>query len=169
MLQIQRSTVSDIICLARNVYNEEEEILMEPYNHYARLPGSEKMLTATLPKVLNYWFNIPQDKLNIIEDIAQLIGIGYLIIDDIQDNSTMRRGIPVAHIVYGIGSASNSALYAMSIAVKRVLQLNHPELKKENENNQILKEGLLTFIIYHQVSFCIPSRLSDIFQDSDDR
>lgn len=49
-------------------------------------------------------------------------------IDDIQDNSTLRRGIPVAHSIYGVASTINAANYVMFIALERVLNLNHPEV-----------------------------------------
>lgn len=47
-------------------------------------------------------------------------------IDDIQDNSILRRGIPVAHSVYGIASSLNAANYILFIALERVINLQHP-------------------------------------------
>lgn len=49
-------------------------------------------------------------------------------IDDIQDNSTLRRGIPVAHSIYGVASTINAANYVMFIALEKVLNLDHPEV-----------------------------------------
>lgn len=51
----------------------------------------------------------------------------YYRIDDIQDNSILRRGIPVAHSIYGVASTINAANYVMFIALERVLSLNHPD------------------------------------------
>ncbi|XP_046589695.1 geranylgeranyl pyrophosphate synthase isoform X1 [Neodiprion lecontei] len=48
-------------------------------------------------------------------------------IDDIQDNSILRRGIPVAHSIYGVASTINAANYVLFIALEKVLALNHPE------------------------------------------
>jgi geranylgeranyl diphosphate synthase type 3 len=48
-------------------------------------------------------------------------------IDDIQDNSILRRGIPVAHSIYGVAGTINAANYVLFIALERVLSLNHPE------------------------------------------
>ena len=48
-------------------------------------------------------------------------------IDDIEDNSILRRGIPVAHSIYGVASTINAANYVIFIALERVLSLNHPE------------------------------------------
>jgi geranylgeranyl pyrophosphate synthase len=38
-----------------------------------------------------------------------------LLVDDIEDNSILRRGIPVAHKIYGTASTINSANYVMFI------------------------------------------------------
>jgi hypothetical protein len=46
-------------------------------------------------------------------------------IDDIQDNSILRRGIPVAHSIYGVASTINAANYVMIIALEKSLELGH--------------------------------------------
>lgn len=51
-------------------------------------------------------------------------------LDDIQDNSILRRGIPVAHSIYGIPSTINAANYASFMALERVQRLEHPEVCK---------------------------------------
>ncbi|XP_076250736.1 geranylgeranyl pyrophosphate synthase quemao isoform X2 [Rhynchophorus ferrugineus] len=48
-------------------------------------------------------------------------------LDDIQDNSILRRGIPVAHSIYGVASTINAANYASFIAFERVQKLDHPQ------------------------------------------
>ncbi|PSN41558.1 Geranylgeranyl pyrophosphate synthase [Blattella germanica] len=48
-------------------------------------------------------------------------------IDDIQDNSILRRGIPVAHSIYGVASTINAANYVLFLALERVLSLGHPD------------------------------------------
>ncbi|XP_012266401.1 geranylgeranyl pyrophosphate synthase isoform X3 [Athalia rosae] len=50
-----------------------------------------------------------------------------LVFYDIQDNSILRRGIPVAHSIYGVASTINAANYVLFIALEKVLALNHPE------------------------------------------
>jgi len=51
----------------------------------------------------------------------------YCRIDDIQDNSILRRGIPVAHLIYGVASTINAANYLLLKGLKRVQSLNHPD------------------------------------------
>jgi geranylgeranyl diphosphate synthase type 3 len=48
-------------------------------------------------------------------------------IDDIQDNSILRRGIPVAHSIYGVGSTISVANYLLLKGLNKLQNLNHPE------------------------------------------
>ena len=56
--------------------------------------------------------------------------IWYCRIDDIQDNSILRRGIPVAHSIYGVASTINAANYLLLKGLKKVQSLNHPDATK---------------------------------------
>lgn len=49
-------------------------------------------------------------------------------IDDIQDNSILRRGIPVAHSIFGVASTINASNYVYFLGLEKVLGLNHPEV-----------------------------------------
>lgn len=49
-------------------------------------------------------------------------------IDDIEDNSVLRRGIPVAHSIYGVPSTINSANYVYFMGLEKVLALDHPQV-----------------------------------------
>uniref|UniRef100_UPI00398E3EC3 geranylgeranyl pyrophosphate synthase n=1 Tax=Pristiophorus japonicus TaxID=55135 RepID=UPI00398E3EC3 len=53
-----------------------------------------------------------------------------LLIDDIEDNSKLRRGFPVAHCIYGVPSVINSANYVYFLSLEKVLTLGHPEAIK---------------------------------------
>jgi geranylgeranyl diphosphate synthase type 3 len=48
-------------------------------------------------------------------------------VDDIQDNSSLRRGIPAAHTVYGLPSTINAANYLFLISLKKAQDINYPE------------------------------------------
>jgi geranylgeranyl diphosphate synthase type 3 len=50
--------------------------------------------------------------------------------DDIQDNSILRRGIPAAHTIYGVASTISAANYLLLRGLKRAQNLNHPEAMK---------------------------------------
>jgi geranylgeranyl diphosphate synthase type 3 len=51
-------------------------------------------------------------------------------IDDIQDNSSPRRGIPAAHTVYGVASTISAAICVYFTSLQRVLTSNQPDMIK---------------------------------------
>ncbi len=51
-------------------------------------------------------------------------------IDDIEDNSKLRRGIPVAHHIFGVPSTINSANYVYFLGLEKTLKLGHPDATK---------------------------------------
>ncbi|XP_026674187.1 geranylgeranyl pyrophosphate synthase [Ceratina calcarata] len=104
---------------------EEDEILLEPFSYILQVPG--KQIRAKLAQAFNYWLKIPNTKLHSVGNIIQMLHTSSLLIDDIQDNSVLRRGIPVAHNIYGTASTINSANYVMFIALERILALDQPE------------------------------------------
>ena len=48
-------------------------------------------------------------------------------IDDIEDSSHLRRGIPVAHNIFGSAQTLNSANYVYFLALQELLKLNNPK------------------------------------------
>ncbi|XP_018571729.1 geranylgeranyl pyrophosphate synthase [Anoplophora glabripennis] len=103
----------------------QDEKLMEPFIYILQVPGKD--IRSKLAKAFNYWLNVPDEKLSQISDIVKILHNSSLLIDDIQDNSILRRGIPVAHSIYGVASTINTANYTSFIALERVMDLNHPE------------------------------------------
>lgn len=59
--------------------------------------------------------------------MTEMLHNASLLIDDIEDSSTLRRGFPVAHSIYGIPSVINSANYVYFLGLEKVLTLEHPE------------------------------------------
>jgi geranylgeranyl pyrophosphate synthase len=51
-----------------------------------------------------------------------------LLIDDIQDNSKLRRGVPVAHNIYGVPLTINAANYIYFLAMQKALTLRHSDV-----------------------------------------
>lgn len=47
-----------------------------------------------LIEAFNEWLRIPDDKKQSIKEITQMLHNASLIVDDIEDNSKLRRGIP---------------------------------------------------------------------------
>lgn len=45
--------------------------------------------------------------------------------DDVEDNSELRRGTPVAHTIYGIPQTINTANYVYFLAMQELLKLRN--------------------------------------------
>ncbi|XP_062519687.1 geranylgeranyl pyrophosphate synthase-like [Corticium candelabrum] len=102
----------------------EERVLLEPYEYICQVPG--KAVRVHLIEAFNVWLKIPDDKLEIIKVITQMLHNASLMIDDIEDNSRLRRGIPVAHHVFGVPHVINSANFVYFQALQKVVDLAHP-------------------------------------------
>ncbi|XP_070157978.1 terpene synthase-like [Polyergus mexicanus] len=120
---------------------QEDEKLLEPIRYYLQVPG--KQMSVKVTHAFNYWLNISPDKIQVINEIVTMLCTSYIMIDDIQDNSILRKGIPVAHSVYGIASSLNAAVSIFFIALERIVNL-HPAV-----SNHIIftkkKEHILQF------------------------
>jgi geranylgeranyl diphosphate synthase type 3 len=85
--------------------------------------------TVKWPKLGNTKCEIPvnMEKYFVISFMLKLYIILHCRIDDIQDNSVLRRGAPVAHKVYGLPSTINAAIYLLLTGLEKSLSFNHPE------------------------------------------
>ncbi|CAF4433981.1 unnamed protein product, partial [Adineta steineri] len=101
-------------------------ILLEPYEYIRTIPG--KGIRPKLIKAFNFWLHIPDDKLNVIEELVEMLHNASLLIDDIQDNSKLRRGVPVAHNIYGVPLTINAANYIYFLAMQKATVLQHPDV-----------------------------------------
>jgi len=79
-----------------------------------------------LALAFNHWLTIPDDRLILISEIVEMLHNASLMIDDIEDGSILRRGLPVAHSIYGIARTINTANYMYFVALEKCLQLQHP-------------------------------------------
>ncbi|XP_061085047.1 geranylgeranyl pyrophosphate synthase-like isoform X2 [Conger conger] len=60
-------------------------------------------------------------------EVVEMLHNASLLIDDIEDSSKLRHGLPTAHNIYGIPSVINSANYVYFLCLEKVLTLEHPE------------------------------------------
>lgn len=102
----------------------EDSQLLEPFNYINSVPGKD--VRGKLIDCFQSWFQV--DNLEILNAIRQIVADLHnasLLIDDIEDNSKLRRGIPVAHSIFGVASTINAANYAYFIALQRCQALDN--------------------------------------------
>ncbi|KAJ1864907.1 hypothetical protein LPJ73_000157 [Coemansia sp. RSA 2703] len=103
-----------------------EDALLAPYEYLAQVPGKE--IRTVMINAFNDWLELEPAQLTSIANIIRKLHTSSLMIDDVEDNSDLRRGIPVTHKIYGIPMTINTANYVYFIALQDVLRMNNPDL-----------------------------------------
>ncbi|KAI2728144.1 hypothetical protein CBS147354_2677 [Penicillium roqueforti] len=104
--------------------SKNDKILMGPYDYVHEHPGKD--IRRQLIHAFNAWLQVPPASLAIITKVVTMLHTSSLLIDDVEDNSVLRRGIPVAHNIFGTAQTINSANYVYFLALQEVQQLNNP-------------------------------------------
>ncbi|KAL3943982.1 MAG: hypothetical protein SGBAC_001935 [Bacillariaceae sp.] len=82
------------------------------------MPG--KNVRGKMIDCFQLWLEVESEEhLNSIKDIVGDLHNASLMIDDIEDNSKLRRGVPVAHSIFGIPTVINTANYAYFLALEK--------------------------------------------------
>ena len=102
-----------------------DPVLLEPWQNILNVPG--KNVRGKLVAAFNTWLQVDANKVAAITEIVRMLHTASLLIDDIEDDSTLRRGVPVAHAIYGIPSTLNTANYVYVLALEKCHQLNEPK------------------------------------------
>lgn len=107
-----------------NVHELDTRII-EPFTYISQIPGKD--VRGTFIDCFQQWLKIPEDKLLIIKDIVRSLHNASLLVDDIEDSSKLRRGVPVAHSIYGVASTINCANYVYFLALDKCRMLGKAE------------------------------------------
>ncbi|KAK5124635.1 hypothetical protein LTR85_001348 [Meristemomyces frigidus] len=100
---------------------EKENILKGPFDYLEAHPGKD--IRAQLITAFNAWLRVPPASLAIITSIIGMLHTASLLIDDVEDSSTLRRGVPAAHKIFGEAQTINSANYVYFCALQELLKL----------------------------------------------
>jgi geranylgeranyl diphosphate synthase type 3 len=103
----------------------KESILLGPYTYLFSHPGKD--IRAQLISAFNAWLCVPPAALEIITRVVGMLHTASLLVDDVEDSSLLRRGLPVAHSIFGTAQTINSANYVYFEALQELLKLD--ELK----------------------------------------
>mmetsp|Transcript_5044 Transcript_5044/g.7290 ORF Transcript_5044/g.7290 Transcript_5044/m.7290 type:complete len:335 (+) Transcript_5044:191-1195(+) len=102
------------------------ESLLEPFRYINSVPGKD--VRGKLIDCFQKWLQV--DSSEILAKIKDIIGDLHnasLLIDDIEDNSKLRRGNPVAHSIFGIPNVINTANYVYFLALGKCQSLGNSE------------------------------------------
>nr|AFO69286.1 geranylgeranyl diphosphate synthase [Periglandula ipomoeae] len=127
-----RSHDETCCCQPNSLYSEgniaetslEDKVLNAPLDYLRASPGKD--IRSGLTDAFNQFLCVPEEKVLVIKRIVDLLHNASLLIDDIQDSSKLRRGVPVAHNIFGIAQTINSANLAYFIAQRELEKLTNP-------------------------------------------
>jgi ophiobolin F synthase len=94
--------------------------LEAPSKYVSSMPS--KGVRSTLIEALNTWLHVPSERLKAIMSVINTLHNASLILDDLEDNSPLRRGYPSTHILFGQAQSINSANFMFVRAVQEVAQ-----------------------------------------------
>lgn len=106
--------------------DEKERILLEPYNYLLGHPGKD--IRSQFIAAFNQWLRVPAERLEVITRVIGMLHTASLLVDDVQDSSVLRRGIPVANSIFGVAQTINSANYVYFKALQDVAAMGNPKL-----------------------------------------
>ncbi|KAF2721957.1 terpenoid synthase [Polychaeton citri CBS 116435] len=105
--------------------SEKENILRGPFDYLESHPGKD--IRSQLISGFNAWLQVPAQSLAIIDRVVGMLHTASLLIDDVEDSSFLRRGVPVAHAIFGTAQTINSANYIYFAALQELFKLGNPE------------------------------------------
>nr|QXF69098.1 sesterbrasiliatriene [Penicillium arizonense] len=121
-----------------------------PYEYINSLRG--KNMRNKFIDALNSWLQVPSASLEIIKGIVQMLHNSSLMLDDIEDESSLRRGQPATHIFYGQSQTINSANYVYVKSVAQLLRLQNEKSRDifiDELSNLHLGQGLDLYWRFH--------------------
>lgn len=118
---------------------EKETILRGPFDYLETHPGKD--IRGELIAAFNAWLQVPAASLEIITKVVGMLHTASLLIDDVEDSSLLRRGVPVAHSIFGTAQTINSANYIYFCALQELLKLTNPAIQIYTEELLNLHRG----------------------------
>ncbi|MCJ1243264.1 geranylgeranyl pyrophosphate synthetase [Trapelia coarctata] len=104
---------------------KQEKTVLGPYDYLYGHPGKD--IRSELIAAFNAFLDVPSESLQIITKTVGMLHTASLLVDDVQDSSHLRRGVPVAHNIFGTAQTINSANYVYFCALQELQKLRNPK------------------------------------------
>jgi len=109
--------------------HNQDPALLESFRYVNSMPGKNvrgKMIDCFQLRLAIDESSTPK----VLDSVKEIIGDLHnasLMVDDIEDNSKLRRGIPVAHSIFGVATTINTANYAYFLSLEKCHALQNPQ------------------------------------------
>lgn len=120
-----RYATEDFILGARRTWSEaKDKVLTGPFDYLNGQPGKD--FRSALVKAFDAWLEVPPESLEVITKVVSMLHTASLLVDDVEDSSQLRRGLPVAHSIFGVAQTINSSNYIYFCALQELQKLKNP-------------------------------------------
>ncbi|KAI1778200.1 isoprenoid synthase domain-containing protein [Hypoxylon cercidicola] len=121
-----RYETEDLNYTSRKTWSDEKEkVLMGPFEYLFAHPGKD--FRKLMVNSFNALLEVPQESLDVITEVVGMLHTASLLVDDVEDNSVLRRGLPVTHSIFGTAQTINSANYVYFYALQELQKLKNPK------------------------------------------
>ncbi|OAA54243.1 geranylgeranyl pyrophosphate synthetase [Niveomyces insectorum RCEF 264] len=121
----QRYATEDFNFGARRTWSDaKERIVRGPFDYLNNTRGKE--FRTQLINAFNGWLEVPPEPLAVITRVVGMLHTASLLVDDVEDASSLRRGLPVTHNIFGVPQTINSANYVYFLALQELQTLRNP-------------------------------------------
>jgi len=103
---------------------DESKVLLESYVYTVSNGG--KQVRSHLVDAFNVWLKLDLGQISQVKEIGEALHCSSLMIDDIEDDTKVRRGQPSAFVKFGLPLTINAANMVYFVALEKVLKLNNP-------------------------------------------
>ncbi|KAI0717376.1 terpenoid synthase [Cerioporus squamosus] len=135
-MSTKKLDVQSILAASDTWSEDNESALLEPFTHIYSVPGKD--IRGQMLDAFNSWLQVPEDKLKIVSKVVSMLHTASLLIDDIEDDAQLRRGVPVAHKIYGIPQTINSANYVYFLAYEELFALRSGKIVEEETPERLV-------------------------------
>lgn len=102
---------------------DKDRVITGPFDYLNSQRGKD--FRSQLIASFNTWLDVPPASLEIITKVVGMLHTASLLIDDVEDSSLLRRGLPVAHALFGVPQTINSANYVYFCALEELQKLRN--------------------------------------------
>lgn len=121
-----RFATEDFFLNTKRPWSEQKDkVLRGPFDYLNGHPGKD--FRSALVKAFDAYLECPTDSLEVITKVVSMLHTASLLVDDVEDNSLLRRGLPVAHSIFGIPQTINSSNYIYFCALQELQKLKNPK------------------------------------------
>ena len=164
----------DINSLIEGCHNDEiPKCISEPYDYLEGIPSNNNNIRATFLNAFNdLYYQIEDHKL--LDKIGEIISIFHnssLLIDDIEDDSSFRRGMPTAHTLYGTPLTINCGNLMYFIALQKAqneLPVYYDEIHNGDVDVKTLTYQILQILVDEMLNLHHGQGLDIHWRDSGD-